>query len=94
MGKIKIVKAKEKLRANADSKKAGILQSFFKTGIGEYAQGDIFWGVTVPRTREIAKQFFDLQKKDINELLGSKYHEQRLLALLIMVEQFKRGDQV
>ncbi|MFH1093551.1 MAG: DNA alkylation repair protein [Candidatus Omnitrophota bacterium] len=84
---------KEKLKAESISKKANILQSFFKTGIGEYAQGDIFLGVTVPKTRKIAKQFFDLREKYIKELLESKYHEHRLLALLIMVEQFRLANQ-
>ena len=93
MEKTALKKIKAKLKANANSKKAKILQSFFKTGIGEYAQGDIFLGVTVPKTREIAREFIDLQKNDIRELLKSKYHEQRLLALLIMVEQFKGANQ-
>ena len=93
MEKTALKKIKAKLKANANSKKSKILQSFFKTGIGEYAQGDIFLGVTVPKTREIAREFIDLQKNDIRELLKSKYHEQRLLALLIMVEQFKGANQ-
>lgn len=89
----KLNQIRAKLKVAACSKKAKVLQCFFKTGVGQYAQGDIFLGVTVPKTREIAEQFIDLQKNDIIELLKSKYHEQRLLALLILVEQFKTADQ-
>ncbi|MBU1042790.1 MAG: DNA alkylation repair protein [Candidatus Omnitrophica bacterium] len=90
--KSKLDQIKHLLQANADKAKVKILQSFFKTGKGQYAQGDIFLGITVPKTRKIAKQFLDLDKEEIIELLKSKYHEQRLLALLILVEQFKISD--
>ncbi|MFH1061711.1 MAG: DNA alkylation repair protein [Candidatus Omnitrophota bacterium] len=91
--KSKLDQIREKLKANSNKKKAKILQGFFKTGIGQYAQGDIFLGISVPKTRQIAKDFLSLKKDDIIELLKSKYHEQRLIALLILVEQFKAADQ-
>ncbi len=90
--KTKLNIIRKKLLANSNKAKAKVLQSFFKTGPGGYAQGDIFWGITVPKIREIAKQFLELGKDDILELLKSKIHEQRLLALLILVEQFKKAD--
>lgn len=62
---------------------------YFKTGIGQYGEGDIFIGLTVPMSREIAKQFCQLSLKAIENLLVSKIHEERLIALLILVEQFR-----
>lgn len=72
---------------------AAVSQRFFKTGPGEYGQGDIFFGIKVPVLRKLAKKFPDLPLKDVKKTLRSKYHEQRLLALFIMVDQFSRGDQ-
>ena len=69
-----------------------VLQRFFKTGPGEYAQGDKFLGLTVPQIRSISKQFANPVLSDIVKLLHSKYHEERLAALFIMVSQFKKGD--
>jgi len=76
----------------ASPKKAAILSRFFKTGKGEYAEGDIFLGVVVPDARRIAKKYAALSHHGIHRLLTSKYHEERLVALLIMIEQFKKGD--
>jgi 3-methyladenine DNA glycosylase AlkD len=90
--KTKLKQIRAKLNANADKSKAKVLQTFFKTGIGQYSQGDIFLGISVPHTRAIAQEFPDLTKSDIIELLKSKYHEHRLIALLILVEQFKTAD--
>lgn len=69
----------------------GIAQ-FFKTGKGEYGEGDVFYGVTVPETRSVAKRFQHLPLTECKKLLRSKVHEERLLALLILVSQFERGD--
>lgn len=72
--------------------KAPILQRFFKTNKGEYGEGDIFWGLTVPQSRAIAKKYKDLTLAEIKKLLTSPIHEIRLIALLILVEQFTSGD--
>ena len=72
--------------------KAKILAGFFKTGKGEYGEGDIFWGITVPEQRKVAKKFIDLNFSDIQRLLNSKIHEQRLVALLLLVEKYKKGN--
>ena len=88
----KLENARRQLRKYADKKRARVSRSFFKTGLGEYAEGDIFLGLTVPVTRWIAKQFQDLSLSDSIKLLRSKIHEERLLALLILVQQFDKAD--
>lgn len=71
---------------------AAFLQRFFKTGKGEYGEGDIFIGLRVPQTRKIAKQFNDLTIPEIEKLLESPIHEHRLAALIIMTNQAKNAD--
>ena len=91
-GSVTVQAARQALRRYATPEKAKIHQWFFKTGKGEYAEGDRFIGVTVPQTRNIVKQFQTLALQDVLTLLVSKIHEDRLLALLILVNQFKCGD--
>lgn len=81
-----------RLRALGDARHAAILQRFFKTGPGEYAEGDVFIGVRVPVTRKLAAQCADLPLAKLLELLRSPIHEERLLALILMVRAFARGD--
>lgn len=83
---------KKELRKNASQEKAKILSRFFKTGPGQYGAGDKFLGITVPKQRSIAKQFFDLSLRDLQKLLNSVYHEERLAALLILVLRYHRVD--
>ncbi len=81
----------KELRALANSRKATDLQRFFKTGPGDYAEGDIFLGIVVPKTRVIAKRYADLPLSDIKKLTESIYHEVRFCGLLILVKQFERA---
>ncbi len=69
--------------------KSKILTRFFKTGKGEYGEGDVFLGITVPVSRSIAKKYAHIDFKEIQELLNNKYHEVRLVALLILVQKYK-----
>jgi 3-methyladenine DNA glycosylase AlkD len=71
-----------------NEEKAKFLSGFFKTGKGEYGEGDIFLGITVPVSREIAQRYGELSMTDISKLLKNKYHEVRLIALLILVHKY------
>lgn len=79
------------LRRVGRSQKAAVLSRFFKTGPGEYGAGDKFLGVVVPDQRRVARMFRDLPLAEIRRLLRSPWHEERLTALLILVDQYLRG---
>jgi 3-methyladenine DNA glycosylase AlkD len=80
------------LRAQADPVRAKSVARFFKTGPGDYGEGDRFIGVTVPSQRLIARTFRDLTLDEVDVLLTSPIHEERLTALLILVDQFNRAS--
>ena len=79
------------LQALANSRKAIELQRFFKTGPGDYAEGDIFLGIVVPKTRIVAKKYSDLSIVEIKKLIESQYHEVRFCGLLILLAQFEKA---
>lgn len=76
----------------ASESDAVFLQRFFRTGPGEYGQGDRFLGVRVPATRKLVRQFEDVPIDLVTELLHSEWHEERLLALLLMVRKYAKGN--
>jgi 3-methyladenine DNA glycosylase AlkD len=82
----------EDLDALRDPEKARVLSRFFKTGTGEYGEGDIFLGIPVPLQRKIARKYPDLSLDDTHRLLSSKIHEHRLVALLILIFKYRRSD--
>lgn len=82
---------KNDLAMAADPQKAAVLRRFFKTGKGQYGHGDKFLGIVVPKQRRIAKDYIDLPLGDIERLLRSPYHEERLTALLILTYIFPRA---
>lgn len=88
-----IEQIKKDLRRVADKDKAKILARFFKTGKGEYGEGDKFLGVVMPDQRLIAKKYLGLPLSQLGALLGSPFHEERDVALIILVSQYKHGDQ-
>ena len=81
------------LKKVSDPKKAEFFKGFFKTGEGDYGFGDQFIGVRVPQQRIIAKKYSNIELKEIKNLLHSKIHEERLIALFILVDQFKRDKE-
>ena len=87
-------KLKNTLQKLSNPEQAIILSRFFKTGKGEYGEGDEFLGIKVPVSRKIAKQFYALSLDEIQELINSKIHEERLIALFILTEQFRKGDEM
>ncbi|MDD5178267.1 MAG: DNA alkylation repair protein [Candidatus Nanoarchaeia archaeon] len=85
-------KLKQDMHSLRDQEKAKLLSGFFKTGEGQYGEGDIFLGITVPNQRELAKKYSDLDLEDIQKLLESKIHEERLIALLILIINYKKSE--
>jgi hypothetical protein len=79
------------LRALANKEIAKSRTWFFKTGKGEYGYGDVFLGIEVPAIREVAKRHQGLTLDQIKKLAASKYHEERFIALAIIVLQFKKA---
>ena len=79
------------LKTHADPLRAVALQRFFRTGAGEYAEGDRFLGLAVPAVRGLARRFSGTSTTEIDALLQSPFHEARLLALVLLVEAFRDG---
>lgn len=76
----------------ANLEKAKILSGFFKTGKGQYGEGDIFLGIIVPEQRKTAKKYPDLSIKELKELIASRIHEERLVCLFILMNKYKKTD--
>ena len=77
-----------------DPGKREYLPKFFKTGKGQYGEGDQFLGVVVPNTRLVAKKYKDCDFGVMADLLQSPWHECRLCALLMLVERFRKSDEI
>ncbi|MFA6094701.1 MAG: DNA alkylation repair protein [Candidatus Paceibacterota bacterium] len=89
--RLKSVSVRTALQSFSDPVKASILKKFFKTGPGEYGEGDLFIGVVVPDIRRVAKEYSRLPFQDILKLLKSSIHEERLCALFILVSRYEYG---
>ena len=87
-----VCEIRKSLAALADAKVAETSRWFFKTGPGEYGEGDQFIGIRVPVLRKVAKRFADLPLPDTGLLLQSPIHEERLLALLILILKYSKGN--
>lgn len=83
-----------RLRRAADPTRARLLQGFFKTGPGQYGEGDRFLGLRLPAIRALARESRDLPLDEIGRLLASPWHEARLLALVILADAYAKADPV
>jgi 3-methyladenine DNA glycosylase AlkD len=83
---------REELYGLADPADAVFLQRFFKTGPGEYGAGDKFLGLRVPALRRLARDYRQLRDEHAIEMLTSSWHEERLLALMLLIDGYGRGD--
>lgn len=84
--------AQRELRQMADPQSAHFAARFFKTGPGEYGEGDVFLGLSVPKTRSLAPKYKDLPLSEISKLIKSKYHEERFFALVLLVQKSKKAE--
>jgi 3-methyladenine DNA glycosylase AlkD len=83
----------KRLQKMGNKEDARFLQGFFKTGVGQYGEGDIFLGIRVPALRKLAKEHKALPLKEVLLLLRSPYHEVRLFALILFVNTFAKSDE-
>jgi 3-methyladenine DNA glycosylase AlkD len=88
---IQIIKAEFKKLSNPEH--AAQLQKYFKTGKGEYAEGDLFLGLRVPEVRQIAKKYGKITISEASEFLKSPFHEERLFSLLVLADLFQKADE-
>ena len=84
---------RKRLRDLEDREKAKILRKFFKTGPGQYGEGDLFLGIPVPRLRKLCRAYGDMPLGEVEVLLKSPVHEERLLALLILIRKYNEQDE-
>lgn len=84
---------KKRLRKFGNKQRAEVSRRYFKTGPGEYGEGDVFLGIAVPELRKLAKTYRNLPLRDATKLLQSPIHEERLLALLLLINTFSTGDE-
>lgn len=87
-----IIELKQELQQFADPVQKDILQRFFKTGPGDYGEGDIFLGIKVPIQRKISKKYTEMPQEELQELLTSPVHEHRFTALLLLIHQYSQGQ--
>ncbi len=90
---IKLAELRKRIKALASPAVSTTMQWFFKTGKGEYGEGDVFAGLKVPTQRKLAREFNDLTLKDLKTLLNSPVHEERLISLFILVDKYEKGNE-
>lgn len=91
MSKNELLSIQKELRSLENRQKAKSLSRYFKTGKGDYAEGDVFLGLNLPQLRSISKKYSDLSLSEIALLLKSKIHEERLVSLLILVNLYEKN---
>ncbi|MDE1848942.1 MAG: DNA alkylation repair protein [Nanoarchaeota archaeon] len=86
-----IEELREDLERASNPEGAKASARFFKTGSGDYGEGDVFAGISMPRLREIAKKYTKIPLNEITELMNSKFHEYRMIGLILLVEMYKKS---
>jgi 3-methyladenine DNA glycosylase AlkD len=89
---MRLAEIRRNIRSRGNSARAEVSQRYFKTGKGEYGEGDRFLGLDAATMHSLSKQYRDTPLKAVEQLLHSPWHEDRLVALLILVRQFEKGD--
>ncbi|MBK9098634.1 MAG: DNA alkylation repair protein [bacterium] len=89
-----IAELRKKIKSLASPEVSETMQWFFKTGEGEYGEGDIFAGLKVPIQRKIAREFINLELSELKILLESKIHEERLISLFILVDKYEKSSDI
>src|SRR4030065_1621355 len=89
---VRLTELQKKIKDLGSPEVSKTMQLFFKTGKGEYGEGDIFAGLKVPSQRKLAREFRDLSLTDLKILLNSPVHEERLISLFILVDKYGKGD--
>ncbi|MDP2628473.1 MAG: DNA alkylation repair protein [Nanoarchaeota archaeon] len=82
---------KKEIQSLANPEQAKNLQRFFKTGKGQYGEGDVFFGLNSQQIKDVAKKFYETDLGNIQELINSKIHEERMCALRILIQQYKKA---
>ncbi|MBI4980108.1 DNA alkylation repair protein [Candidatus Woesearchaeota archaeon] len=90
---IMLISLQQDLAKLADAEKAELYAKFFKTGKGEYGEGDKFLGIVVPEQREAAKKYSKLSLSELQQLLSSNIHEYRLTALFILINKYQKATE-
>jgi 3-methyladenine DNA glycosylase AlkD len=93
MASTSLVSLRSDTKAISSPERSTASARFFKTGPGQYGAGDTFIGVSVPDQRKIARRYPNLPLTDIEQLLNSPIHEERLTTLIILVRQFQQSDE-
>lgn len=87
-----VQKVVKELKVASSPERAKILQRFFKTGPGEYGEGDVFLGIKVPQIRSVVKKYRGIGSREVRKLLSSKFHEVRMAGVLLLVEDMRKAD--
>jgi len=90
---VRLTELRKKIKTSGSPEVSKTMKWFFKTGKGEYGEGDIFAGLKVPTQRKLAREFSNLSLSDLKILLNSTVHEERLISLFILVDKYAKGDE-
>jgi len=88
---VRMSKILKDIYSHRNKNKGELLSRFFKTSKGQYGEGDVFWGLTVPVSRKIAEKYKDISITEVKSLLKNKVHEVRLIGILVLVHRYKNG---